>query len=103
MLSQESVTDISLLFQGKFAKFKKYPGHSAHVTNVRWTHDGRKLVSTGGADTAVMVWARQSAQEKGRVQGESDDSDTDSEEEGKVLVQCVLYVGVGGGERGELH
>ncbi|KAK7103893.1 echinoderm microtubule-associated protein-like 6 [Littorina saxatilis] len=68
--------------KGKFAKFKKYPGHSAHVTNVRWTQDGRKLVSTGGADTAVMVWARQSVLDKGGVQGESDDSDTDSEEEG---------------------
>ena len=64
------------------------------MTNVRWTQDGRKLVSTGGADTAVMVWARQSAQEKGQVQGESDDSDTDSEEEGKVKGSVCVCVGV---------
>nr|KAG5687806.1 hypothetical protein BaRGS_005436 [Batillaria attramentaria] len=68
--------------KGKFAKFKKYAGHSAHVTNVRWTQDGRKVISTGGADTAVMVWASQTAAERRGVQGESDDSDTDSEEEG---------------------
>lgn len=55
-------------------------------------------MSTGGADTAVMVWARQSAQEKGQVQGESDDSDTDSEEEGKVKGSVCVCVGVWGGE-----
>ena len=42
-------------------------------------------MSTGGADTAVMVWARQSSQDRGGVQGDSDDSDTDSEEEGRTF------------------
>ena len=46
----------TILFQGKFAKFKQYTGHSAHVTNVRWTPDNRKLISTGGADTAICIW-----------------------------------------------
>lgn len=40
----------------KHAKFKKYAGHSAHVTNVRFAYGDRFLVSTGGGDTAVLVW-----------------------------------------------
>ena len=38
------------------AKFKKYVGHSAHVTNVRFSHDQRHLISVGGADHAVFQW-----------------------------------------------
>ncbi|XP_074647902.1 echinoderm microtubule-associated protein-like 6 [Tubulanus polymorphus] len=68
---------------GKFAKFKKYVGHSAHVTNVRWTSKDEKLVSIGGADTAVMVWTHLGAAEKPTTCGDSDESDDgDSEEEG---------------------
>ena len=28
------------------------------MTNVRWTCDDRVLVSTGGLDTAVLIWDR---------------------------------------------
>lgn len=38
------------------AKFKKYIGHSAHVTNVRWSHDLQWVLSTGGADHALFQW-----------------------------------------------
>lgn len=38
------------------AKFRKYVGHSAHVTNVRWSHDFQWVVSTGGADHSVFQW-----------------------------------------------
>ncbi|KAM9313939.1 echinoderm microtubule-associated protein-like 6 [Pholidichthys leucotaenia] len=40
----------------KGAKFKKYIGHSAHVTNVRWSNDLQWVVSTGGADHAIFQW-----------------------------------------------
>ena len=65
----------------KGAKFKKYLGHSSHVTNVRWMAGDELLVSAGGADTAVMIWQRGGA-DKTCARGDSDDSDTDSEDEG---------------------
>jgi len=71
--------------QGKFAKYKKYVGHSAHVTNCRFTAGDKKLVTTGGADTSVMVWNHVSGTGEKTAAvacGASDESDTDSEEEG---------------------
>ena len=74
--------------KGKFAKFKRYTGHSAHVTRVRWTHDSSYLISIGGRDVATLIWKHQgnasgTRTSLGQERGESDDSDnTDSEEEG---------------------
>ncbi|XP_069772417.1 echinoderm microtubule-associated protein-like 5 isoform X2 [Narcine bancroftii] len=40
----------------KGAKFKKYMGHSVHVTNVRWSYDHQWVISIGGADHSVFQW-----------------------------------------------
>ena len=79
-------------------------GHSAHVTNVRWSHDSTRLVSTGGADTAVLVWRREALGGTRKGQGDSDDSDTDEEEEGKVIFfdNCHMDQGWEVFERSEL-
>uniref|UniRef100_H2YU32 Uncharacterized protein n=1 Tax=Ciona savignyi TaxID=51511 RepID=H2YU32_CIOSA len=68
--------------KGKHGKFKKYVGHSAHVTNVRWSHDSSQLCSLGGADTALFLWSYLTTPGNIRYHGDSEDSDTDSEEEG---------------------
>lgn len=77
-----NLTFVHTYHQGKYAKFKKYLGHSAHVTNVRWSCNDSHLVSIGGADTSVMVWSHGSVGDRVCARGDSDDSDTDSEEEG---------------------
>ncbi|KAL4238714.1 Echinoderm microtubule-associated protein-like 1 [Mactra antiquata] len=33
-----------------------YPGHSSHVTMVKFLCDDSRLISTGGRDTAIMQW-----------------------------------------------
>ena len=38
------------------AKHKRYVGHSAHVTNVRFSNSGSYLVSLGGNDTSILIW-----------------------------------------------
>lgn len=81
----------TLMLQGKHAKFKKYPAHSAHVTNVRWMVGDSHVVSSGGGDTALMMWAHGGAGSGTGGCGNSDDSDTDSEEEGGEIRKTQLY------------
>ena len=54
------------------------------MTNCRFSNGDKKLVSLGGADTSVMVWTHISGKERTSACRDSDDSDTDSEEEGGV-------------------
>lgn len=38
------------------AKYRKYTGHSAHVTNVRFDYNRHHVISLGGADHGVFLW-----------------------------------------------
>ncbi|CAL8272598.1 unnamed protein product [Merluccius merluccius] len=68
--------------KGKYAKFKRYVAHSTHVTNVRWTHDDGLLVTVGGGDTCLMVWAHEAEGHREVRQCDSEESDIESEDDG---------------------
>ncbi|KAL1006209.1 hypothetical protein UPYG_G00069270 [Umbra pygmaea] len=68
--------------KGQFAKFKKYVAHSANVTNVQWSNDDTMLLSVGGADSALMIWAREPSGHKESKAVDSEESDDDAEEDG---------------------
>ncbi|KAI9516013.1 Echinoderm microtubule-associated protein-like 5 [Dissostichus eleginoides] len=68
--------------KGKYAKFKRYVAHSTHVTNVRWTHDDSLLVTVGGSDTCLMIWAHEPEGHRDFKQCDSEESDIESEDDG---------------------
>jgi len=41
----------------KNACYTKFVGHSAQVTNLRFTHSSSHLISTGGSDKSIFQWA----------------------------------------------
>ncbi|KAK7903892.1 hypothetical protein WMY93_016499 [Mugilogobius chulae] len=68
--------------KGKYAKFKRYVAHSTHVTNVRWSHDDSLLVTVGGSDTCLMIWAHEPEGHREIRQCDSEESEIDSEDDG---------------------
>ncbi|XP_023587448.1 echinoderm microtubule-associated protein-like 5 isoform X1 [Trichechus manatus latirostris] len=68
--------------KGKFGNFKRYVAHSTHVTNVRWTYDDSMLVTLGGTDMSLMVWTNEMEGYREKRLCDSEESDTDSEEDG---------------------
>lgn len=82
-----------LLPQGKYAKFKRYVAHSTHVTNVRWTHDDSLLVTVGGGDTCLMIWAHEPEGHREIRQCDSEESDIESEDDGgKKLSSSKIFI-----------
>ncbi|KAK7068131.1 Echinoderm microtubule-associated protein-like 5 [Halocaridina rubra] len=61
--------------KGGFKRHRQYRAHSSHVTNVKWTFDDSLVVSTGGADTSVIVWQ---VRNNSAAEGDITSPDTDS-------------------------
>ena len=73
--------------KGRFAKSRQYGAHSAHVTNVRWAVGDKFLISTGGADTAICIWALRGHTVGGHGAtlisgGDSEESDVETDDAG---------------------
>lgn len=39
-------------------QYKRYPGHSAHVTCARFTYNDKRIITTGGNDKTIFQWRR---------------------------------------------
>ncbi|KAL4483877.1 hypothetical protein ABPG72_006252 [Tetrahymena utriculariae] len=59
------------------SSFTKYNGHSSHVTNVKFTQDEKRLISTGGEEKSVFQWKFQREQ----VQNQQQEEEEPQEEE----------------------
>lgn len=80
--------------QGKYAKFKRYVAHSTHVTNVRWTHDDSLLVTVGGGDTCLMIWAHEPEGLREFKLCDSEESDIESEDDGGKKQTPILGLNI---------
>lgn len=69
----------------KGAKFKKYIGHSAHVTNIRFSLDSQSVLSVGGADHAIFQWRYNSDEIQNGDDGSYDDDDYSEKDSNSLL------------------
>ena len=56
----------------EYNKARSYRGHSEHVVRIKFSPDGKYMVSNGGYDQTIIQWKRD---------GEETDEDTESEDE----------------------
>lgn len=49
---------------------------------MRWSHDDSLLVTVGGGDTCLMIWAHETEGHREFKQGDSEESDLESEDDG---------------------
>lgn len=68
--------------------------HSTHVTNVRWTHEDSLLVTAGGGDTCLMIWAHEPEGHRELRHCDSEESDMESEDDGGQRRASVRVVAV---------
>eukprot|EP00163_Fabomonas_tropica_P029151 TRINITY_DN615_c0_g1_i1.p1 TRINITY_DN615_c0_g1~~TRINITY_DN615_c0_g1_i1.p1 ORF type:complete len:1806 (-),score=610.31 TRINITY_DN615_c0_g1_i1:143-5560(-) len=61
------------------ARYKKFKGHSSHVTNVRFSHDNRYVISTGGLDQSVFQWEVTDANDSDSESDDDAQDDVDSD------------------------
>ncbi|KAJ3613029.1 hypothetical protein NHX12_019285 [Muraenolepis orangiensis] len=71
----------------KGAKFKKYLGHSAHITNARWSHDHQWVITIGGADHSVFQWSEESDSDQSDVP----EMDSEIEQETQLTYRRQVY------------
>jgi len=70
------------------ASFKKFIGHSSHVTCVRFTHNDAYVISTGGNDKSIFQWKfhmDQEAEEEFDRYKDLDEEDNNPDFENEVL------------------
>ena len=76
------------------AKYRKYVGHSAHVTNCRFSSDHTRILTTGGADHAVFQW---------RYLAEGIGAEDDIADQNGIYYSTVLIYPSGSGHYASWH
>jgi len=70
------------------SSFKKFVGHSSHVTNVRFSYNDEYVISTGGNDKSIFQWKYikdEEAEEEQNIYDDMGDEDNNPDYEDEVL------------------